>query len=248
MYRLGLVSVSFRDKAPKEIISAVKSAGLTCIEWGSDVHAPKDSQEKLNEIAALQNKYGIDCCSYGTYFKLGVTPVGELQGYINAAKILGTNILRLWCGNKNSTQYTETEKQELFDICRTAAGIAEKNGVTLCMECHGGTYTNKLASAIELMQAVNSKSFRMYWQPNQFAKVEDNLCYAEKIAPYTEHIHVFNWDEKAKYPLEAAADIWKAYLQRLGDGRTLLLEFMPDDKIETLEIEADALRKIVGEA
>ena len=31
-YRLGLVSVSFRKHTPEEIIKAVKSAALTCIE------------------------------------------------------------------------------------------------------------------------------------------------------------------------------------------------------------------------
>ena len=40
MFRTGLVSVSFRDKTPPEIIKAAAGAGLSCIEWGSDVHAP----------------------------------------------------------------------------------------------------------------------------------------------------------------------------------------------------------------
>ena len=39
-YSLGLVSVSFRKNTPKEILEAVKEAGLSCIEWGSDAHAP----------------------------------------------------------------------------------------------------------------------------------------------------------------------------------------------------------------
>lgn len=247
MHRLGLVSVSFRNKTPEEILSAVMTARLTCVEWGSDVHAPKDNYQKLKEIAELQKKYDIECCSYGTYFRLGVTPIEELQNYINAAEILGTDILRLWCGNKDASFYTESEKQELFDVCRTAANIAVKNGVTLCMECHGGTYTSNIFSALELMRAVDNKSFRMYWQPNQFATKDDNLFYAEKIVPYTEHIHVFNWDENNKYPLEKSVDVWQAYLEKLGNDRTFLLEFMPDDKLETLKIEADSLRKIVGE-
>ena len=46
-YTLGLVSISFRKHIPEEIIKAVKSAGLTCIEWGSDVHAPCRDTERL---------------------------------------------------------------------------------------------------------------------------------------------------------------------------------------------------------
>jgi len=53
-YNLGLVSITFRDKTPEEILSAMKDTGLSFIEWGSDVHAPKDDIERLEGIAALQ--------------------------------------------------------------------------------------------------------------------------------------------------------------------------------------------------
>ena len=97
-YHLGLVSVSFRKHSPKEILEAVRASGLSCIEWGSDVHAPCDDIQRLNEIAELQSRYGICCSSYGTYFRLGETPMEELGSYMQAAKILGTDILRVWCG------------------------------------------------------------------------------------------------------------------------------------------------------
>lgn len=241
-YNLGLVSVSFRSHKPEEVLTAMKKCGLTCIEWGSDVHCPP---EKAAEIAPLQEAYGITCCSYGTYFKLGATPMENLQPHIDAAKALGTNILRLWCGNKNSEDYTETEKADLFTQCKAAAALAEKNGVILCMECHNQTYTNKKEAALELMQTVNSEAFRMYWQPNQYRSEDDNIAYARLLAPYTTHIHVFNWQGKGKYPLGEATDIWKTYLSCFAGDRTLLLEFMPDGKLETLGTEAAALREIV---
>ena len=34
-HELGLVSVSFREHTPAEILTAMQSAGLTCIEWGN---------------------------------------------------------------------------------------------------------------------------------------------------------------------------------------------------------------------
>jgi len=183
-YRTGLCSVSFRRATPKEIIENMKKADLYTIEWGSDVHCPP---EKAQEIAALQVQYGITCCSYGTYFRLGVTPIEDLPGYIAAAKTLGTDILRIWCGNKDSGEYTETEKSALFADCKAAAEIAEKSDVTLCMECHISTYTNTKESAYELMQAVASRHFRMYWQPNQYTTEEENLAYlprAERFRIY----------------------------------------------------------------
>ncbi len=241
-YNLGLCSISFRKNTPEEILQAMKIVGLSVIEWGSDVHCPP---EKATQIANLQKQYGIRCCSYGTYFKIGVTPINELEKYIVTAKTLGTNVLRLWCGDKNSEDYTENEKRKLFAACKAAAEIAKKEDVTLCMECHNNTYTNRKEAAMELMVAVNNPHLRMYWQPNQFRSEEENTLYAKLLSEYTVNIHVFNWNKKEKYSLRFAKDIWKNYLSCFDKSKNLLLEFMPDDRIESLKTEADALKEIV---
>ena len=245
MYSLGVVSISFRPYSPREILAAMQRAGLTCIEWGSDVHAPCDDEAALTAIAQLQAEYGITCCSYGTYFKLGVTPIEELERYILAAKRLGTDVLRLWCGSKGSADHTAQETEELFALCRQAAAIAATHGVTLCMECHGYTYTDTKESALALMQAVDSPHFRMYWQPCQTPA--ENEAYAALLAPYTEHLHVFNWVGMERFPLAQGLDHWRRYLQVLGGSHTLLLEFMPDDDLATLDREAAALKELVGD-
>ena len=237
--------MSFRSLSAEQIMEGAKKAGLDVIEWGSDVHAPWGDQDRLLEIVKLQEESGIKCCSYGTYFRIGVTPVAELDGYIHAAKTLGTNILRLWCGNKNSEEYTEEEKTAFFAQCKAVADIAQQQGVVLCMECHNGTYTNAKEAALELMYAVNSDHFRMYWQPNQHRTDEENLAYAKALSKFTENLHVFNWRGSEKFPLCGATKLWKEYLSCFDGDRALLLEFMPDGKIETLAREADALREIV---
>ena len=246
-YSLGLVSISFREHSAQEILEAMKKTKLSVIEWGSDIHAPKDDIKNLETLAKMQEKYGVKCCSYGTYFNLGVDNTAELEGYIRAAKILGTDILRLWCGNKGSAEYSENETQFLLEECKKAAKIAEKHNVKLCLECHNWTYTDTKESALTLIETVNSKHFLMYWQPNQFRTMEENINYATALSPYTEHLHVFNWKEKQKFSLGDGIDIWKEYLKCFEKDKTLLLEFMPDGQIASLESESVALKKIVGE-
>lgn len=243
-YNIGLVSVSFRKNEPREILEAMRDAGLSHIEWGSDIHAPYNNRQRLAELVLLQDEYGIKCSSYGTYFKLGITPLEELTGYIDAAKILGTNVLRLWCGNKSGAIMTSEEKNALTEICRAAAAIAEENDVILCMECHRNTLTEQLDDALELMRAVDSPSFRMYWQPFQWLEPEQSLEIAKALSSYVEHIHVFNWKGTDRFPLSLGIDTWKEYLKNFAPGHTLLLEFMPDDLITTLTQEADALKLI----
>lgn len=242
---LGLVSVSFRQHSPREILSAMKETNLSCVEWGSDIHAPCKDIKKLYEIVNLQEEYGVGCCSYGTYFKLGTDDINELEDYANAAKILGTTILRIWCGNKGAHLYSNDEKKSFFEESKKAARMAETLGVTLCMECHNNTYTETLDGTLEIMSEVSSPCFQMYWQPNQFNSVEDNVLYAKTVSPYVRNIHVFNWDGSNKYPLCRAVDTWKGYLSCFDAPKTLLLEFMPDGRIDTLQAEAQALCKII---
>lgn len=244
-YTLGLVSVSFRNNSPREIVEAVKKSNLEVIEWGSDIHAPCNDINKLNEIVALQNEYGIKCSSYGTYFRLGVTPIDELEAYINAAKILGTDTLRMWCSNENGADMVKYKRDVLIAHCRMAAKLAEKHNVTLCLECHQKTFTERYEDAVWLMNEIDSPNFRMYWQPFQWQTVSENIAGARKLAPYTEHLHVFNWRFSEKLQLIDGIDDWRAYLKELTAPRTLLLEFMPNGSIDELPIEADALRRII---
>ena len=49
----------------------------------------------------------------------------------------------------------------------------------------------------------------MYWQPNPDISLADNLDYITALNRYITHIHVFNWSEGQRYPLEEGLDIWK---------------------------------------
>lgn len=247
MYQLGLVSVSFRKESVETVIRAAKAAGLSCIEWGSDIHAPCNDDVQLTKIAHLQKKYGISCCSYGTYFRLGVTDLAELPAYIRAAKMLGTNILRLWAGKQSPWEFSDADKERLFADSKTAAKLAEQAGVKLCLECHMKTYTESAEAALELLQAVDSPAFEMYWQPNQTRTVEENLENAWQMKDYVNHVHVFQWKCKERFSLAEGVQEWKDYLKTFSGDRALLLEFMPDDKLESLKEEATILRQIAEE-
>ena len=244
-YRTGLVSVSFRRNTPSEIILAAKNAELSYIEWGSDIHAPYQEREALHKIRELQEKQGIACSSYGTYFRLGVDSLDKLEGYIAAAKILGTNILRVWCSDKSGAVMGESEREHLLAECKAAAVLAKEHEVVLCTERHKDTFTEIDEDALSLLRSVDSDAFRTYWQPFQWRSAEENLKSARTLSQYTKHVHVFNWRGKERLPLSDAREEWRRYLHKLGEDHTLLLEFMPDGRIESLSREADALRDII---
>ncbi len=246
MYKLGLVSISFRSLTVDQIIDLTKEAGLEAIEWGSDVHAPCDDVENLKRIVEKQAEKGLCCSSYGTYFTLGVDDIEGLKKYILAAKVLQTRILRLWCGRKDYQHWTDEEKTHLIGQAKLAAKMAEEADVILCMECHGGTFVNCVEGALDLMESVDSPHFKMYWQPSSFQDLSVNCEYAERIASYVTHLHVFYWQGRVRYSLAEGVNEWRKYLSYFDTDRTLLLEFVPDDKPESLKTEAEALRHLVS--
>ena len=246
MLSCGLVSVSFRSLDVREILSLCQQAGLSLVEWGSDIHAPCKDAERLEWIACLQRETGVSCSSYGTYFRLGIHPVEELKDYIRAAKMLGTRVLRIWCGDRDYGDMSVEERQIIIEQGKRAADMAEREGVVLCAECHPKTFTVCLEGALALMHGVNSPAMRMYWQPNQYVSFEENCAYAKAIAPYVYNLHVFHWEGKNKYPLADGASRWTTYLSCFQPDCTLLLEFMPDDLPQTLPREADTLRRLIA--
>ena len=244
MYKFGLVSVSFREYSPEEILSEMKKCCLEYIELGSDIHAPTENKKRIEELILLQQKYNIKTSSYGTYFRAGVNKNEEIYPYIETAKALGTNILRVWCGDKDSFLYREGEKDTLFIALKELDRIAREEKVTLSFECHNNTYTDSVLGSLELMEKISEGGLKMYWQPNQYKSVEENLEYAEKIAPYVDIIHIFNWHKDDRLPLSDGIAVWKKYLEKLGEDKTLLLEFMPDNRLNSLESESKALFEI----
>ncbi len=247
IFESGLVSVSFRKHGPPEIIKAAAAAGLRCIEWGSDVHVPPDDLSNARDVAERTRDAGLDVCSYGTYFRIGKDGAEGLRAHFAAARVLGTTVLRLWCGTAGYAQLKrEGAWERLVDECRMFAAMAEAEGVTLSMECHQGTATDDPRGMTELAQAVHSGGFSFHWQPNQFKSVESNLGYARAAAPHADIVHVFQWKGEKRFPLADGADEWRACLSEFtGRPRKLLLEFMPGGEMDELKREAETLREIV---
>lgn len=249
MYRAGLVSITYRQLSHREVIDLAADAGLDCIEWGSDIHAPVGDAARLADIASYSRERGIQCCSYGTYFRLGLHPLDDLRTYIEAARTLGTRVLRIWAGNKNYTDMTDSERTALIDEARRAAALAEREGVTLCFEWHAETMTNCLEGALSLMEQVDSPALRLYWQPSQYRSFEQNLAEAKRIAPYTVNLHVFQWElvpgTIVRHPLADGRKAWTQYLSCFDGTQNALLEFVPDDDPALLTREVATLKSFL---
>ena len=243
----GLVSISFRRYSVDEIIAACRRAGLRWIEWGSDVHVPAGNLAIADEVAAKMRAEGLTPAAYGSYFRLGQHTPAEFVPYIESAKHLGAGVIRVWGGTKGSAKTTEEERAKLVADARAIAGMAEAAGLVVTLECHGDTLTDHYESGIAFYEAVDHPALRAYWQPNQHMDEAYNLTAAKLYAPRAECLHVFHWSATARHPLSEGREIWGTYLNIFRPEAKareigLLLEFMHDDRLETLAETARELR------
>ncbi len=242
----GLVSISFRRHTVEELIAACREAGLSLIEWGSDVHVPAGNAAIADEVAAKTAAAGLRCATYGSYFRLGQHTPAEFAPYVDSARRLGARIIRVWGGTKGSADLTGEERSALVRDAREIAEMAAAQGLTVALECHGGTVTDHIDSAIGFYSEVDHPALRAYWQPNQCYDFAYNRAAAERTSPLTEAVHVFHWSATARYPLADGAADWMEYLkilQPMAEEKDLpmLLEFMHDDRLETLAETARVL-------
>ncbi len=251
MFKSGVVSVSFRPNSVEEIINATKNANLSLVEWGSDVHAPAGDVALAEKIKADSEAFGIKTSSYGSYFRVGVTPNEEFPKYLESAKALGSSVIRIWA--YRSVKATEGEEWEkVVSAAKEICKMAEPYGIKVCLECHNGSITEDYNTALAFLKDVNHELFGMYWQPNQLKSLEYNIEAAKALAPYVEALHVFHFIDNVKAPLSEGLSDWQKYLAiikaSLGDKSIpAYLEFMPDDRIETLSREAETLNSLLSE-
>ncbi|MBQ9416838.1 MAG: TIM barrel protein [Clostridia bacterium] len=248
MFTPGLVSISFRKYTPEQIIEQAKAAGLCSIEWGSDVHVPPDNPARAKEIMQRTTDAGLSTAAYGSYYRLGQG--ADFEPYVETAAILQAPYIRVWAGTNKSWQYRPEERAALVEESRKIGDMAKQAGITVTFEYHSDTLTDDYHSALDLMAQINHPHVRMYWQPSQFHTFSYNLDGAKAMAPYTKNIHVFHWDAFGRYPLEQGRSVWLDYLsvfRSFNQNYGALLEFMHDDRLESLIPTAKVLRELIDE-
>ncbi|MEU1434891.1 TIM barrel protein [Streptomyces sp. NPDC005786] len=246
--RLGLCSVTFRRLPATEVARYAAYAGLEVIEWGADVHAPAGEPGTVRAVRDASDRYGLACCSYGSYFR--ATP-GELTAFPAAARaavLLGAPRVRVWAGGTASRYALPEERHQTVRCLREAARIAADHGLELATEFHGGTLTDTVESTARLLDEVDADNVRTYWQPPLDTPDEEALAGLAELGDRVTAVHAFSWwPGNSRLPLADRRDLWAAALALLeGRGVEALLEFVPGDDPAVLTREAATLRCAAG--
>lgn len=250
MYKAGLCSVTFRDLSVEEVIELAVRAGLYGVEWGGDVHVPPGNEAWTAEVAYLTRQAELEVVSYGSYYHAGEpeSKAGIFEQVLATAERLEAPIIRIWAGEKGSEETKPNERREIVEDIRRVAFLAAEKNISIGMEYHSDTLTDTKESAYQLINEVNHFNVHLYWQPEVGQSVDQRLQSIDKIKPWIQNLHVFQWTSYQRLPLSEGTTEWEKYLKEVGqDGkdRYALLEFVKDDSPESFLTDAITLRDVL---
>lgn len=249
MLKTGLASMTFRNKGADEIIEITKRAGLSAIEWASDVHVPPGDIQTAKKIGDMTRAAGLEVSSYGSYYTLGGGEDFEL--YIQSASALGVSDIRIWAGEKDSALIDDSQRAALVLEAKQISKIAESKGIRISLECHRGTLTDTPESHIKLLSEVDMPNFLTYWQiRSDISDIAqpDDLRLILETGKLT-NVHVQSYDKRKTQTLLSKGVIdWEKCIELLKKDEALhyaLIETVLNRDEENLLYDANVLNGFV---
>lgn len=252
MINTGLVSVTFRQLSPEEIVKLLEKAGLDAVEWGGDIHVPHGDFGRAEEVRKISSAGGIKIAAYGSYYRAGChdEKVGSFEGVLKTAVSLEAPTIRIWAGNKGSGEADEEWWKRVIEDSSAAAELAAKEGITVSFEFHRNTLTDNAKAAKRLIEGIGHPNIRSYWQPPIGESVEERIAGLDTVEPWLSNIHAYYWNDVERRPLSEGCEEWKLYLEkaaRISGQHYILMEFVKNDSPEQFLEDAAVLKKWVEE-
>jgi sugar phosphate isomerase/epimerase len=243
----GLVSVTFRQLKPREVLRLIGQAGLETVEWHGEAHVPHGDLKTAREVTRMTSDAGVRVAAYGSYYRVGQQhDAFTFEQVVETASVLGAPTIRVWAGNRGSAEADEAYRASVVFETRRIADLAGAAGMTVSYEWHGSTLTDTDASALQLLSEVANPAVRSYWQPREGGMPEHCLEGLHKVLPWLTNVHVFHWmSRNERRPLAEGKAAWEEYLRVLASDRRdhcAMIEFVVNDSPDQFLVDAATLK------
>ena len=231
MLHAGLVSVTFRNLAPRTIVELVAQAGLRAIEWGGDIHVPPGDLQTAREVKSMTLDAGLTVAAYGSYFRFRSDDVFETV--LETAAALGAPLIRVWAGDRPSAAADASFREMIVAESRRIVKLAAVAGIAVAYEFHSGTLTYTTSSACALLKSV--PGMHTLWQPAHNLSGAQQVASLHAIQPWLMNIRAFSWtnEPRVRHPLAVGEQLWLNVLNVLMQSEqehAVLLEFVANDE------------------
>lgn len=192
-FKIGVASVTFRNKTIEEIIEICRKNQVKFIEWGADVHVKtKEDALKAKELCDNAN---IKISSYGSYYCVGSKKTEEWIALCENASVMGAESVRVWLGNKDSEMTSNEEYDNILEDCKMLCDVADKYNLIVSPECHDNTFNNNTDALLRFVKDLDKANFRTYFQSRYF-RMEYDLDRIDRTFDYILNMHVSYSDLK----------------------------------------------------
>lgn len=243
----GLVSVTFREKTPEEIIEICLSNGLKGIEWGENAHVMPGDPLGAAALREQTENAGLSVAAYGSYYRLCTGM--DFQPTLLSAKALGAPLIRVWAGNIPSEQADAHYRASAAKEASKIADQAAAEGIAVAFEWHKNTLTDTNESAIALLQQAAHPNLYCLWQPTVALSEEQRCEGIRLLGDRLRNLHVYYWPDGKRGAFAPGKVFWQQYIRQIRDKkyRYALLEFVKDNTVEQLQQDAKALIELLCE-
>ena len=246
--------MSFRDQPAEVLIEEVAQAGLSGIEWGGDIHAPHGDTSCAERLYQQTRNAGLHVAAYGSYYRLGETDNNpDMHAVLDSALALRAPTIRVWAGKQASESADEAYRQCVIEDARRFCRLAHTHGVRICLEYHGNTLTDRIDSAVELLEALDEPNLDTLWQPPNGQTDEHCMKSLMSVLDRLSNVHVFHWGPeggKDKRALAEGEERWEHFLKPISSlpgERWALMEFVKDGTLQQFREDARVLIRLLGE-
>lgn len=246
--KIGLCSVTFRKKTVCEVVEIAKSAGVSYVEWGGDVHVV--TLEDAQNAKKLCDASGIKISSYGSYFNCIDYDEKSWRQVCAIAKEMDARSVRVWLGRKDSEKTNADEYVKLLENTKKMCDIAAEYDVSVAPECHDNTFNDNTQAILKFISELNRDNFRTYFQSRYFRE-EYDMDRIDKTFDYIKDVHVSFRDLKKEQRFRKKD---KRYLEKLikklkekSFAGIVMVEFVSGDKEKVFRKDAEKLRIYWGE-
>lgn len=253
MLSTGLVSITFRQLTPAQIVDLVCEAALDGIEWGGDIHVPHGDLQRADVVRQLTQEAGLRVAAYGSYYRLGQSEIDGLQfeRVLETAVYLDAPLIRVWADTRGSATADEAYRQLIAEESRHIAHLAGQAGIVVAYEFHGGTLTDTPESARTLLEEVAHPNVKTLWQPNGDDSIDQRRQGLLGVLQWLTNVHVFQWERRpdgstGRLPLATGEAAWRRYFDAVATterDHCALIEFVQDDEPEQFLQDAATLKR-----